>query len=218
MSLRSVAATQCNEHSSRSHFVFRLNIDGANQSLGQNVNGVLNLVDLAGSERLSKSQATGDRLKETQSINKSLSALGDVIMAINNGDSHVPYRNSKLTWLLQPCLGNQSKALMSERGPITRIRETLCSLRFASKVNACRLEQPRDLCPSSLTLSRSPETQPEGKKKSLYRLFYVNQGFSSFRNQTLKLSWIVQLLAVLRPLLVRRGHGKDKHGIFLRRD
>ena len=141
MSLRSVAATQCNEHSSRSHFVFRLNIDGANQSLGQNVNGVLNLVDLAGSERLSKSQATGDRLKETQSINKSLSALGDVIMAINNGDSHVPYRNSKLTWLLQPCLGNQSKALMFVNVAPSQesAQETLCSLRFASKVNACEI-------------------------------------------------------------------------------
>ena len=112
MTVRSVAATQCNEHSSRSHFVFRLNIDGSNDAIGQTVNGVLNLVDLAGSERLSKSHATGDRLKETQNINKSLSALGDVILSIKNGDSHTPYRNSKLTWLLKPCLGNKSKTLM----------------------------------------------------------------------------------------------------------
>ncbi|QDZ23253.1 kinesin [Chloropicon primus] len=141
MSVRSVASTQCNEHSSRSHFVFRLNIEGTNEALGQSVNGVLNLVDLAGSERLSKSQATGDRLKETQSINKSLSALGDVIMAINNGDSHIPYRNSKLTWLLQPCLGNQSKALMFVNVAPSQgsAQETLCSLRFASKVNACEI-------------------------------------------------------------------------------
>ena len=86
-------------------------------------------------------QATGDRLKETQNINKSLSALGDVIMAINNGDAHVPYRNSKLTYLLQPCLGNQSKALMfvNVSAEETSAPETLCSLRFAAKVNACEI-------------------------------------------------------------------------------
>jgi kinesin family protein C1 len=141
MSVRSVGATQCNEHSSRSHFVFSLNIEGTNNTLAQTVSGVLNLVDLAGSERLSKSQATGDRLKETQNINKSLSALGDVIVSINNGDSHVPFRNSKLTWLLQPCLGNQSKALMFVNVSPNQesAQETLCSLRFASKVNACEI-------------------------------------------------------------------------------
>ena len=145
MTVRSVAATQCNEHSSRSHFVFRLNIDGSNDAIGQTVNGVLNLVDLAGSERLSKSHATGDRLKETQNINKSLSALGDVILSIKNGDSHTPYRNSKLTWLLKPCLGNKSKTLMFVNVAPTQAAapETLCSLRFASKVNQCEIGKAR---------------------------------------------------------------------------
>lgn len=71
--------------------------------------GVLNLVDLAGSERLSQSGSVGERLKETKNINKSLSNLGNVIMALANKDNHVPYRNSKLTYLLQNSLGGNSK-------------------------------------------------------------------------------------------------------------
>lgn len=95
---RSVAATKANERSSRSHSVFILKLVGRNVSTGEKSEGTLNLVDLAGSERLSHSKATGDRLKETQNINKSLSCLGDVIGALGQGKEggHVPYRNSKV--------------------------------------------------------------------------------------------------------------------------
>lgn len=95
---RSVAATKANERSSRSHSVFILKLTGENSTTGEKSEGTLNLVDLAGSERLSHSQATGERLKETQSINKSLSCLGDVIGALGSGKEggHVPYRNSKV--------------------------------------------------------------------------------------------------------------------------
>ena len=95
---RSVAATKANERSSRSHSVFILKLYGENSATGEKSEGTLNLVDLAGSERLAQSQATGERLKETQSINKSLSCLGDVIGALGNGKDggHVPYRNSKV--------------------------------------------------------------------------------------------------------------------------
>ncbi|KAL8799741.1 MAG: hypothetical protein Q9200_007459 [Gallowayella weberi] len=94
---RSVAATKANERSSRSHSVFILKLTGENNTTGERSEGTLNLVDLAGSERLSHSQAKGERLKETQNINKSLSCLGDVIGALGQGKDggHIPYRNSK---------------------------------------------------------------------------------------------------------------------------
>ncbi|KIY98787.1 Kinesin-1 [Monoraphidium neglectum] len=141
MEKRSVGCTQMNEQSSRSHMVFTLRIDGVNASSQLKVAGVLNLIDLAGSERIKESGATGQRLKEAQNINKSLSALGDVIFSLANKESHVPFRNSKLTWLLQPSLGGDAKTLMFVNvSPASEYaNESLCSLRFASKVNACEI-------------------------------------------------------------------------------
>ncbi|CAZ85405.1 unnamed protein product [Tuber melanosporum] len=136
---RSVAATKANERSSRSHSVFILKLIGLNSVTGERSEGTLNLVDLAGSERLSHSQSTGERLKETQNINRSLSCLGDVIAALGNGkeNSHIPYRNSKLTYLLQYSLGGNSKCLMFVMvSPMqAHLNETLTSLKFATKVN-----------------------------------------------------------------------------------
>eukprot|EP00992_Anisonema_acinus_P013971 TRINITY_DN9034_c0_g1_i12.p1 TRINITY_DN9034_c0_g1~~TRINITY_DN9034_c0_g1_i12.p1 ORF type:complete len:597 (+),score=97.64 TRINITY_DN9034_c0_g1_i12:60-1850(+) len=138
---RQTAATNSNERSSRSHSVFTLRIHGSNRNSQQQTKGVLNLIDLAGSERLNASGAVGDRLKETQNINKSLSTLGDVIYALGAKKSHIPYRNSKLTYLLQNCLGGDSKTLMFVNlSPAeSHLSETLCSLRFAAKVNACEI-------------------------------------------------------------------------------
>lgn len=133
---RSVAATKANERSSRSHSVFILKLVGENTATGERCEGTLNLVDLAGSERLKQSGAEGDRMKETQNINKSLACLGDVIEALSRGAPHVPYRNSKLTHLLQYSLGGNSKTLMFVMvSPMeAHLKETITSLRFATKV------------------------------------------------------------------------------------
>lgn len=83
--------------------------------------GNLHLVDLAGSERVDRSEATGDRLREAQHINKSLSALGDVIFALAQKSPHVPYRNSKLTQVLQSSLGNYALILIYDEHRKNRV-------------------------------------------------------------------------------------------------
>lgn len=85
--------------------ILTVHVKGMDVKNGSTSRGCLHLIDLAGSERVEKSEATGDRLKEAQHINKSLSALGDVIFALAQRNAHVPYRNSKLTQVLQSSLG-----------------------------------------------------------------------------------------------------------------
>eukprot|EP00929_Paragymnodinium_shiwhaense_P119209 TRINITY_DN91092_c0_g1_i1.p1 TRINITY_DN91092_c0_g1~~TRINITY_DN91092_c0_g1_i1.p1 ORF type:complete len:1110 (+),score=265.31 TRINITY_DN91092_c0_g1_i1:69-3398(+) len=136
---RAVGSHDMNAESSRSHSVFALYLKGVNSKLNSELHGALHLVDLAGSERLDKTGSHGERLRETQNINRSLSSLSDVFLAKAERRNHVPYRNSKLTHLMEPCLSGQGKTLMLVTvGPeATNAQETLCSLRFAGQVNKC---------------------------------------------------------------------------------
>ncbi|KAF7829264.1 kinesin-like protein KIN-14R [Senna tora] len=138
---RAVGSNNVNEHSSRSHCMLCIMVKAKNLMNGECTKSKLWLVDLAGSERLAKTDAQGMRLKEAQNINRSLSALGDVISALASKSSHIPYRNSKLTHLLQDSLGGDSKALMFVQiSPSDQdLSETLSSLNFATRVRGIEL-------------------------------------------------------------------------------
>ncbi|NXA41631.1 KIFC3 protein, partial [Eudromia elegans] len=138
---RATECTNLNERSSRSHALLMVTVRGLDRSTGLRTAGKLNLVDLAGSERVGRSGAEGSRLREAQYINKSLSALGDVIYALRSRQGHVPFRNSKLTYLLQDSLSGDSKTLMMVQvSPADKnSSETLCSLKFAERVRSVEL-------------------------------------------------------------------------------
>ncbi|XP_078695926.1 osmotic avoidance abnormal protein 3-like isoform X3 [Branchiostoma floridae x Branchiostoma belcheri] len=152
---RSVGATLMNADSSRSHSIFTIFLEMCSTDKEGETHlraGKLNLVDLAGSERQAKTGATGDRLKEATKINLSLSALGNVISALVDGKSkHIPYRDSKLTRLLQDSLGGNTKTLMIAcLSPAdNNYDETLSTLRYANRAknikNKPRInEDPKD--------------------------------------------------------------------------
>ncbi|KAK4558988.1 hypothetical protein RGQ29_008292 [Quercus rubra] len=138
---RAVGATALNDRSSRSHSCLTVHVQGRDLTSGAILRGCMHLVDLAGSERVDKSEVTGDRLKEAQHINKSLSALGDVIASLAQKNPHVPYRNSKLTQLLQDSLGGQAKTLMFVHisPEPDAIGESISTLKFAERVATVEL-------------------------------------------------------------------------------
>ncbi|KAL5853916.1 hypothetical protein ACOSQ3_009034 [Xanthoceras sorbifolium] len=142
---RAVSSTAMNDRSSRSHSCLTVHVQGRNLTSGTILRGSMHLVDLAGSERVDKSEVTGDRLKEAQHINKSLSALGDVIASLAQKSTHVPYRNSKLTQLLQDSLGGQAKTLMFVHisPEPDALGETISTLKFAERVATIELGAAR---------------------------------------------------------------------------
>lgn len=136
---RSKTATTLNEHSSRSHMILRVEVTSG---VGEETNkGSLYLVDLAGSERVRKSEVEGKALKEAQHINKSLSALGNVMEALDRKASHVPFRDSKLTYLLQNSLGGNSRTMMvvTVCPHNNSYDETAFALKFATRVRRINL-------------------------------------------------------------------------------
>ena len=173
---RSTAATKMNEHSSRSHSIFTIYIETSeeDEKLGETVfkAGKLHLVDLAGSEKQKQTQADHERLEEAKKINLSLSALGNVIKALVDGKSkHVPYRDSKLTRLLQDSLGGNTKTLMvAALSPSSdAYEESLSTLRYADRAKSIKNvpkinEDPKD------ALLREYEEEIKKLKKMIEQL------------------------------------------------
>ncbi|KAM6568317.1 hypothetical protein CsatB_016302 [Cannabis sativa] len=163
---RCVSSTAMNTQSSRSHSVLTVHVHGKDTS-GGNIRSCLHLVDLAGSERVDKSEVTGDRLKEAQCINKSLSCLGDVITALAQKNSHIPYRNSKLTLLLQDSLGGHAKTLMFAHVSPEEdsFSETVSTLKFAQRASTVELGAARSNKESSEVIQL--KQQVETLKKAL---------------------------------------------------
>ncbi|KAK3391011.1 P-loop containing nucleoside triphosphate hydrolase protein [Podospora didyma] len=138
---RAVAATNMNQESSRSHSIFVITITQKNVETGSAKSGQLFLVDLAGSEKVGKTGASGQTLEEAKKINKSLSALGMVINSLTDGkSSHIPYRDSKLTRILQESLGGNSRTtLIINCSPSSyNDSETLSTLRFGMRAKSIK--------------------------------------------------------------------------------
>ncbi|KAK7203338.1 putative kinesin family protein [Myxozyma melibiosi] len=154
---RAVASTNMNQESSRSHSIFALAVTQKNVETGSSKSGQLFLVDLAGSEKVGKTGASGQVLEEAKKINKSLSALGNVINALTDGKStHVPYRDSKLTRILQESLGGNSRTtLIVNCSPsIYNMQETLSTLKFGMRAKTIK-NRPKinaELSPTELKM------------------------------------------------------------------
>lgn len=135
MEKRHVAATKMNADSSRSHLITTIVLSVYNRSKKTTTGSKITLVDLAGSERLKKSEATGEQMKEAMSINKSLTALGDVIEALTSKSKHIPYRNHKLTELMSDSLGGNAKTLMfANCSPaLSNAEESMGTLQYAAR-------------------------------------------------------------------------------------
>lgn len=156
LKVRKTAGTKMNVESSRSHLIFSLIIETTDSQTGTITKGKLSFVDLAGSERVKKSGAEGDTLKEAQAINKSLSALGDVISALASEQPHIPYRNHKLTMLLSDSIGGNCKTLMFVNVSPTdgNIEETQNSLTYATRVRTIKNDNGKNVITKEVQVLR----------------------------------------------------------------
>jgi len=163
---RTVAANAMNIESSRSHLIFTIRVTSVNQMTRETLRGKILLCDLGGSERLKKTEATGHQRKEAIEINKSLTALGDVIEAVAKRHRQVPYRNHKLTQILQDSLGGTAKTLMFVNcSPAwSNISETIMSLSYAARAKRITNMGTPSLSPPLLSpmSRRAAATTPPG--------------------------------------------------------
>ncbi|VDO58461.1 unnamed protein product [Haemonchus placei] len=146
---KAVAATEQNAHSSRSHVIVRVVVTSKNNITGVTTVGRLNLVDLAGSERVSQTNATGQLLKEAQAINKSLSELGNVVLALRQNQKHIPFRNCQLTRILEDSLsefhGDSKTLVIVHLSPdMAYCNESASSISFAEKIGQVQTKLRRD--------------------------------------------------------------------------
>jgi kinesin family protein 11 len=169
---RQTAATLCNKNSSRSHSVFTLKvvIKETNGSGEEEVRaGQLNLVDLAGSECIGRSGAKNERAREAGNINQSLLTLGRCITALTEGHPHIPYRDSKLTRLLQESLGGRAKTcIIATLSPVaSNVDETLSTLEYALKAKSIKNKPELNARSSSRTLIKEYNSEIESLKSML---------------------------------------------------
>ncbi|KAL8545501.1 hypothetical protein ACS0TY_005593 [Phlomoides rotata] len=179
---RAVVSTSMNYQSSRSHSCVAVHVQGRNLTSGSIIRGCMHLVDLAGSERVDEAEADGDRLKEAQHIYRSLSALADVISSLAQKQKNVPYRNSKLTQLLQDSLGGQAKTLMFVHicPEPDSLAETISTLKFAERVSNGELGAGRTNKDS--TDARELKEQIASLKAALLRKDRGEQGVQQSRS------------------------------------
>jgi Kinesin motor domain len=185
---RSTARTDANEVSSRSHAIFHITVVTtivSEKRKPKTLTGTITIVDLAGSERLSQSKTEGDRLNETKAINKSLTSLRDVISALYKKEQHVPYRNSKLTTILQDCLGKDSKTLViiNVSPCVSHIAQTLGSLKFGNQLKQCSIGVPAaKIRPALQPMISNIARQESNSKSSFFSSSKPHQAYNRFNS------------------------------------
>ena len=184
---RHMCKTKMNDTSSRSHLIFCIIINVSNNESDIKSIGKISFVDLAGSEKLDKAEATTKGLKETIAINKSLSALGDVISALVNKVPHIPYRNNKLTMLMSDSIGGTSKTLMFVNvSPASMNREeSITSLHYADRMKLITNEPIKNIESKELSRLRN-ELNQISNIKDKYKNMLIQAGIMSSEDEVEK--------------------------------
>ncbi|KAL0642825.1 hypothetical protein Bca4012_041115 [Brassica carinata] len=201
---RAVSSTAMNDRSSRSHSCVTVHVQGRDLTSGTIIHGSMHLVDLAGSERVDKSEVTGDRLKEAQHINKSLSALGDVISSLSQKTSHVPYRNSKLTQLLQDSLEVSDSSDRWDETNITRCGFGSGRYGFWPESGSAKTLMFVHISPEADTLGEAISTL-----KFAERVGSVELGAARVNKDNSEVKELKEQIINLKMALARKGNGND---------